>query len=65
MQTIDVKQLADTMVADTMVACNGTTGQSLYVTGPSGNRSSQACIKFIDAGFENVVNVEGGESCLA
>ena len=39
---------------------NGTADQPLYVICRSGNRSSQACKKFIEAGFENVVNVEGG-----
>ncbi len=58
MQTIDVKQSLDIMAA-----CNGTAGQPLYVIGRSGNRSSRDCINFIDMGFENVVNVEGGGSC--
>ena len=43
-----------------MPARNGSAGLPLYVICRSGNRSSQACKKFIDAGFENVVNVEGG-----
>lgn len=43
-----------------MAARNGSASQPLYVICRSGNRSSQACKKFIDAGFENVVNVEGG-----
>lgn len=43
-----------------MAARNGMTGQPLYVICRSGNRSAQACNKFIEAGFENVVNVEGG-----
>jgi rhodanese-related sulfurtransferase len=34
----------------------------LYVICRSGNRSSKACQKFIDAGYTNVVNVEGGTS---
>ncbi len=41
---------------------NGSRGQNLYVICRSGNRSSQACQKFIDAGYENVVNVDGGTS---
>ena len=43
-----------------MAARNGSADQPLYVICRSGNRSAQACTKFIDAGFENVVNVEGG-----
>lgn len=41
---------------------NGTAHAPLYVICRSGNRSSKACQKFIDAGFSNVVNVEGGTS---
>ena len=43
-----------------MAARNGSAEQPLYVICRGGNRSSQACKKFIDAGFDNVVNVEGG-----
>ena len=43
-----------------MAARNGSADHPLYVICRSGNRSAQACKKFIDAGFENVVNVEGG-----
>ncbi|WP_442505984.1 rhodanese-like domain-containing protein [Novipirellula sp. SH528] len=43
-----------------MKSRNGSADQPLYVICRSGNRSGQACKKFIDAGFENVVNVEGG-----
>jgi rhodanese-related sulfurtransferase len=43
-----------------MTARNGTADQPLYVICRSGNRSYQACRKFIDAGYTNVVNVEGG-----
>ncbi len=43
-----------------MAARNGSADQPLYVICRSGNRSAQACKKFIDAGFENVINVEGG-----
>ncbi len=43
-----------------MSARNGSADQPLYVICRSGNRSGQACKKFIDAGFKNVVNVEGG-----
>ena len=34
--------------------------QPLYVICRSGSRGKQACEKFLAAGFENVVNVEGG-----
>lgn len=34
--------------------------QPLYVICKSGGRSTKAVQKFLDAGFENVVNVEGG-----
>ena len=43
-----------------MASRNGSAAQPLYVICRSGNRSAQACKKFMDAGFENVVNVEGG-----
>ena len=39
---------------------NGTADQPLYVICRSGNRSGQACKKFIEAGYTNVVNVDGG-----
>ena len=39
---------------------NGTAHEPLYVICRSGNRSSKACQHFIEAGFTNVVNVEGG-----
>jgi rhodanese-related sulfurtransferase len=41
-------------------------GEPLYVICHAGGRGRQACEKFAKAGFENVVNVEGGTSaCLA
>lgn len=43
-----------------MAARHGSASQPLYVICRGGNRSEQACRKFIDAGFDNVVNVEGG-----
>ncbi|TWT49313.1 Inner membrane protein YgaP [Rubripirellula amarantea] len=46
--------------ASVMQARNGTAHEPLYVICRSGNRSAQACKKFVDAGFDNVVNVEGG-----
>lgn len=41
-------------------ARNGRSGEPLYVICKSGNRSSKAVQKFLDAGIENVVNVDGG-----
>lgn len=41
-------------------ARNGRSAEPLYVICKSGNRSSKAVQKFLDAGIENVVNVEGG-----
>jgi rhodanese-related sulfurtransferase len=43
-----------------MAVRNGATQQPLYVICKSGGRSSQAVRKFTEAGFSNVVNVEGG-----
>jgi rhodanese-related sulfurtransferase len=41
-------------------------GEPLYIICQAGGRGRQACEKFAKAGFENVVNVEGGTSaCLA
>jgi len=39
---------------------NGTANDPLYVICRSGNRSAKACKQFIDAGYTNVVNVDGG-----
>ncbi|MFQ5731471.1 MAG: rhodanese-like domain-containing protein [Planctomycetaceae bacterium] len=39
---------------------NGTADEPLYVICRTGNRASKACRQFIDAGYTNVVNVEGG-----
>lgn len=39
---------------------NGSAGEPLYVICKSGGRARQACEKFQAAGFDNVVNVEGG-----
>lgn len=41
---------------------NGRSDQPLYLICKSGNRSSKAVQKFLDAGFENIVNVDGGTS---
>ncbi|MEZ6124830.1 MAG: rhodanese-like domain-containing protein [Planctomycetaceae bacterium] len=43
-----------------MAGRNGRSDQPLYIICRSGNRSGKACQKFIDAGFENVINVIGG-----
>jgi rhodanese-related sulfurtransferase len=41
-------------------ARNGRSGEPLYLICKSGNRSSKAVQKFLDAGVDNVVNVDGG-----
>lgn len=41
-------------------ARDGSANKPLYLICRSGNRGQQACAKFIEAGFSNVVNVEGG-----
>lgn len=43
-----------------MHARNGAANEPLYVLCRSGSRGQQACQKFVQAGFTNVVNVEGG-----
>ncbi len=43
-----------------MAGRNGNGDHPLYVTCKSGKRGSQACQKLIDAGFDRVVNVDGG-----
>lgn len=43
-----------------MRAQNGSEQRPLYVICRSGNRARMACEKFMAAGYENVVNVEGG-----
>src|SRR6056297_1735221 len=43
-----------------MEARNGSASQPLYVICKSGNRAGKACQQFEQAGYENVVNVEGG-----
>jgi rhodanese-related sulfurtransferase len=39
---------------------NDSAGEPLYVICKSGTRGAKACQKFIDAGYSNVINVEGG-----
>jgi rhodanese-related sulfurtransferase len=43
-----------------MQARNGSSQEPLYVICQSGNRSSKACQKFLEAGYGNVVSVDGG-----
>lgn len=43
-----------------MAERNGNSKEPLYLICRTGNRSAQAYRRFADAGFENVVNVEGG-----
>lgn len=43
-----------------MESRNGLGEQPLYIICNSGNRSKKAAEKFLDAGFENVVSVDGG-----
>ena len=43
-----------------MQARNGSVNDPLYFICRSGSRGQQACEKFIQAGFTNVVNIEGG-----
>jgi len=47
-----------------MQARNGTANETLYVICKSGSRGAKACEKFFAAGFDNVVNVEGGTEAL-
>jgi len=48
-----------------MQARNGTTNEPLYFVCKMGGRGQQACEKFINAGFTNVVNIEGGTTACA
>jgi rhodanese-related sulfurtransferase len=43
-----------------MESRNGRSSEALYVICKSGSRSSKAFRKFLDAGYDNVVNVDGG-----
>lgn len=43
-----------------MQARNGSAEQPLYVICKSGSRGAKALQKFVDAGYANVINVEGG-----
>jgi rhodanese-related sulfurtransferase len=46
--------------SELMAQRNGSAGEPLYVICNSGNRSEKACEQFLAAGYEEVVNVEGG-----
>jgi len=49
-----------------MQARNGSAAEPLYVVCRSGGRGQKACEKFEQAGFKNVINVEGGtQACEA
>jgi len=51
----------DTLNPGQIMASRGTRAQEpLYVICRSGSRSAQACKAFVNAGFENVVNIDGG-----
>jgi rhodanese-related sulfurtransferase len=39
---------------------NGSRSQPLYLICRSGNRARHACDKFVSAGFDNVIHVDGG-----
>ena len=41
-------------------ARNGSTEEPLYLICRSGSRGQKACEKFVQAGFTNVINIEGG-----
>lgn len=46
--------------ATLMRARHGSADEPLYILCRSGSRGQQACEKFLQAGYANVVNVEGG-----
>jgi len=46
--------------ATLMQDCKGNGDSTLYVICKSGNRSKKACEKFLSAGYENVISIEGG-----
>jgi rhodanese-related sulfurtransferase len=48
-----------------MKSRNGTANEPLYVVCKSGSRGQMACEKFVKAGFDNVVNIEGGTTACA
>ena len=54
LDSLDTKQVSSNR--------NGNASEPLYLICKSGGRSSKAAQKFIDAGFDNVVSVDGGTS---
>lgn len=54
---IPLDQLTAEQIKDRV---NGNGADPVYLICQSGNRSSKACQKLIDAGFVNVISVEGG-----
>lgn len=51
----------DTINPELIMASRGTRSKDpLYVICRSGGRSAQACKAFVNAGFDNVVNIDGG-----
>jgi rhodanese-related sulfurtransferase len=56
-RNVPLDSLNPKVIADSR---NGRSGEPLYLICKSGNRSSKAAQKFIDAGIDNVVSVEGG-----
>lgn len=50
----------DQLPASSLVSARMGSSQPLYLICRSGNRAKQACEKIAQAGFTNVVNVEGG-----
>ena len=61
-RNIPLDELDPTVV---MQARNGSAAEPLYVICQSGGRSLKACQKFHQAGFTDVVNVEGGTQACA
>lgn len=55
----------DTLKPESVIAERADADQPLYVICKSGARAEKACAAFIAAGFNNVVNVEGGTDAWA
>jgi rhodanese-related sulfurtransferase len=56
-RNVPLDQLDPTVV---MQARNGSHGEPLYVVCHTGSRGEKACHKFRQAGFTNVINIDGG-----
>jgi len=56
-RNVPLDQLDSHMV---MRARNGAKDEPLYVVCQAGSRGEKACVRFRDAGFTNVINVDGG-----